>query len=144
MVSSVYDTAMIHVGCAIILNRNPQDKNQGKILIAQRKPGTHLGGYWEFPGGKCEDGETMQACLEREVNEELGIAIRPQKFLCSRQHAYPDRTVVLYFYLCEWVSGRPAKHDCQDFRWTAPTNLQQFRFPPADTEIIQQLMLMKF
>jgi 8-oxo-dGTP pyrophosphatase MutT (NUDIX family) len=72
-------TETLEVGCAII------HKN-GKLLIAQRHLGDSFGGYWEFPGGKREQGETIEACLTREAFEELGIRIHPEKLLCNKIH----------------------------------------------------------
>lgn len=126
----------LEVCCAII-------QRQGKILIAQRPPGTHLAGYWEFPGGKKEKKESIEESLEREVFEELGILIRPQKLFRIAEHTYPDRKVVLFFYFCDWVSGKPVRHACFDFRWVAPHALRQFRFPPADSGVIQELIAKK-
>jgi 8-oxo-dGTP diphosphatase len=123
----------IEVGCAII-------RKDGKILIAQRKPDVHLGGYWEFPGGKMEACESLEACLIREVDEELGIKIQPSKLIQKAEHPYPEKIIVLYFYLCDWVSGNPTKKDCEDFRWIEPHELRDFKFPPADAEMIEELI----
>lgn len=126
----------IEVGCAII-------EKEGKLLIAQRKPGAYFGGYWEFPGGKKEPSETMEQCLVREVKEELGIGIMPRAFLCRSHYRYPDRHVDLHFYLCDWAVGFPIKHDCYDFRWAAPPELRTYRFLPADIDLINELIRKK-
>lgn len=123
----------IEVCCAII-------ERKGEILIAQRKLEGHLGGYWEFPGGKQEESESIEECLVREVDEELGVLIRPYKFLTNVVHSYPSRQISLHFYLCAWVSGNPVKKDCLDFRWVRPEDLLSFLFPPADRDIIQDLI----
>ena len=120
------------MGCAIILK-------DGKILIAQRKPDDHLGGYWEFPGGKREPGETIEECLVREVREELGVEILPEKLLTVKDHIYPGKTLRLHFYFCKWSSGEAAKIDCHDFCWVRPADLRNFQFPPADLDIIEDL-----
>jgi 8-oxo-dGTP diphosphatase len=130
---------VMQVGCAIIV-AGPAFENQGKILIAQRKPGSFLAGYWEFPGGKCDEGESLEECLVREASEELGVRIRPSKFYCRVDHAYPHRTVSLHFYFCEWVSGRPSRRDCHDFAWAEPQELRRYRFVPADQDIINDLI----
>jgi mutator protein MutT len=80
----------IAVGCAII-------HKQGKLLIAQRHLKDSFGGYWEFPGGKREPHETIEACLEREALEELGIRIAPERLLCKRDHGTKDRGITLFF-----------------------------------------------
>ena len=128
---------MIEVGCAIIYK-------EGKILIAQRKPGGPMGGYWEFPGGKHEPGESLQDCLVREVREELGVVIQPERLIHHAVHTYPERTLKLYFVLCRFLSGRPLKLDCYDFRWIKPAELRNFRFPPADDEVIGDLIRNQF
>ena len=124
----------IEVGCAII-------RRGAKILIAQRKPGIHLGGYWEFPGGKCRNGESMEVCLEREVYEELGVRILPRKCLGRTKHTFPLKEVSLHFYLCDWIVGVPVRHDCLDFRWITPGELRKYRFPPGDDAVIRELIL---
>ncbi len=122
----------VDVGCAVIY------RNQ-ELIIAQRKPGDSYGGYWEFPGGKKNPDETIEACLIREAQEELGILIRPVLFLSNKVHSYPTKKINLFFYLCEYVSGTPACHDCHDFRWVELKDLQRFRFLPADIELIGEL-----
>ena len=123
---------IIDVGCAVI-------SRGGKILIAQRKPGEFLSGFWEFPGGKREKGETIEDCLAREVYEELWIRIRPRQWLGITEHAYPGRTFRLHFYACDWISGRPVKRDCLDFRWVFPFEMRRFCFPPGDERLIDEL-----
>ncbi len=125
---------VLEVGCAIIAKG-------GKLLIAQRKPGDHLGGYWEFPGGKRENCETIEACLIREVEEELGVSIRPRKLLREVTHRYPERELLLCFWICDWSAGEACAKDCQDFRWISPSELTAFKFPPADADIIRELIL---
>lgn len=122
----------IEVGCAII-------RRNGRILISRRRTGDHLGGLWEFPGGKRQDIETLETCLEREIQEELGIQIQTGPLLKRIDHSYPDRQVCLYFYECRWVSGTLQPHACQEFRWVLPSELPAFDFPPADTDILKLL-----
>src|SRR6185369_202540 len=74
----------------------------GRVLITQRRPGGHLGGLWEFPGGKRESGETFARCLRRELMEELGIEAEVGECLGSVTHRYPGKTVRLKFYRCAW------------------------------------------
>ena len=126
--------SIIEVGCAII-------RHQGKILIAQRKPHDTLGGYWEFPGGKKRLRETLEECLIREAEEELGVAIQPSKFLQRIVHAYSEKKLVLHFYLCDWKSGEPSARDCHAFAWIHPEAMREYQFPPADAGIIEELIL---
>jgi mutator protein MutT len=114
-------------------------EHRGRILIAQRPPGTFLAGFWEFPGGKRKDGETLEQCLVREVREELGVAIRPGRFVGRADHAYPDRDVVLYFVVCSWLYGRAAALECRAFCWAPVAELKRFNFLPADTDVINEL-----
>lgn len=130
-------TGPLQVGCAVI-------RKAGKILIAQRCPGDTLSGYWEFPGGKRHVNETMEKCLEREIMEELGIAIRPSLFLRKEIHEYPSRVLELYFYLCDWLHGQPQKLGCHDFRWVFPEELKKFPMIPADIGLINELIQKKY
>ena len=118
---------------AAILERN------GRILVTRRHPGTHLEGVWEFPGGKCEPGETLAQCLARELEEELGIAatIGPEVFTTS--HAYDDRVVELHFMACA-SDDEPKPLLGQEMQWVARAQLQALEFPPADAELIARLM----
>ena len=123
----------IEVGCAIIFKKD-------KLLIAQRREGDHLGGYWEFPGGKQRKDETIDACLIREVQEELGVQIKPFEYLREETHDYENRSIRLHFVLCRWVSGEPERIECQDFKWIDLKDIRQYPFPPADTEILNILI----
>ena len=131
---------VLEVGCAVIAGSPRDPETRGKILIAQRKPGDSLGGFWEFPGGRVEDGENLEDCLVREVWEELGVGIRPRRFLGLVNHSYPTQEVRLHFYLCDWRQGRPVRHDCLHFRWVLPDELHRYTFPRADRDMIQQLI----
>ena len=111
----------------------------GKLLITQRHARMHLGGLWEFPGGKREAGETFEACLGRELHEELGIAVWVGELLESLTHAYPEKTVRLNFYKCQWRDGEPQRLGCADFRWVKADELQEFQFPPADEKLLERL-----
>ena len=87
----------------------------GKLLITQRPPDAHLGGLWEFPGGKREPGETFEQCLVRELREELGIEVRVGERLESLTHAYPEKTVHLEFFRCHWIRNEPQALGCPAF-----------------------------
>jgi len=134
---------IVDVGCAIISASRQMDfsqKYRGKLLIAQRSPGSHLSGYWEFPGGKCFAKETLESCLKREVFEELGIEILPVCLLGSRKHRYPKRTVNLHFYFCKWISGNPVPKDCHRFEWVRPRDFHRYLFPEADASVVEELI----
>ena len=113
--------------------------HEGRYLIALRKPGVHLAGYWEFPGGKRETGESLEECLRRELYEELRIKIDlPVPYQIVR-HDYADKTVELHFFRCAIEQGRATPVDCAEIRWVFPEDLAQFKFPPADEVIIKAL-----
>ncbi len=112
---------------------------EGRYLIARRKADVHLAGFWEFPGGKREPGETFEECLERELFEELNIRIgAPVPFQIVR-HQYPEKTVELHFFRCGIESGQAAAVDCAEIRWVWPHELADFDFPPADRPVIEAL-----
>jgi 8-oxo-dGTP diphosphatase len=111
----------------------------GRYLIARRKPGVHLAGFWEFPGGKREAGETLEECLRRELFEELSICIDvPIPFQIIR-HQYAEKTVELHFFHCRIETGDATAIDCTEVRWVWPHELGDFTFPPADRPIIEAL-----
>ncbi len=122
------------VGCAII-------HKHGQILIAQRHLSDSFGGLWEFPGGKRESEETIEACLAREALEELGIQIHPERLLCNRVHGNPERKISLFFYFCRWVSGDPRAIDCKDFRWVSREDIRRYTLLPGDLEVVEDLVL---
>jgi mutator protein MutT len=112
---------------------------EGRYLIAKRKPGAHLGGLWEFPGGKREADETLEECLRRELYEELSIQVDiPIPFRIIR-HEYPEKTVELHFFHCAIERGQPRPVGCAELRWVLPRELSQYQFPPADRPIIDAL-----
>ncbi len=109
------------------------------FLVTRRQKGVHLEGYWEFPGGKCEPGETLDGCLARELREELAAAARVGAELFTTMHTYPERRVELHFLRCDLV-GEPAPQFGQEMRWVPRQQLATLTFPPADAELIVMLM----
>ncbi|MDB6129350.1 MAG: mutT [Verrucomicrobiales bacterium] len=112
----------------------------GRLLIAQRKEKAHLGGLWEFPGGKKEHGESLPDCLVREIHEELQIQIVVDSFYQQIDHRYPDKFVRLHFYLCRWQAGQGSAIGCQDFKWVGLKQLAGFTFPAADAALLSRLL----
>jgi len=125
---------IFEVGCAIV-------NKEGKLLIAQRHLKDSFGGFWEFPGGKREKDETMEQCLIREVYEELGIRIRPQKLLRRKDIENSGKKLSLFFYFCEWQNGDPRALDCKDFKWTTREDIRGYTFLPGDQEVLKELDL---
>ena len=113
-------------------------RRDGAFLVTRRPRGVHLEGYWEFPGGKCEPGESHAACLQREIEEELGVGVQVGRRILEVSHEYPDRRVELHFFACE-LEGEPLALLGQEMRWVFEDQLASLRFPPADAELIEML-----
>jgi 8-oxo-dGTP diphosphatase len=111
----------------------------GKLLITQRHTDAHLGGLWEFPGGKREPNETFEECLARELREELGIEVEVREVLESITHTYPEKTVLLRFFLCRWLRNEPRAIDCLDLKWVTAGELANYEFPAADARLLKML-----
>jgi 8-oxo-dGTP diphosphatase len=107
-------------------------------LVTRRLRGTHLEGLWEFPGGKCEAGETHTACLQREILEELGCGAEVREKLLTVAHDYGERVVELHFFTCVLI-GDPQALLGQEIRWVAGRDLRELAFPAADEALIQLL-----
>ena len=118
------------IGVAVISN------GQGQILIDRRRPEGAMGGLWEFPGGKIEKGETVEECIKREINEELGILIEVGKHLITIDHTYTHLRVTLTVHHCRHLTGFPQPLECDEIRWVSLNELDQFAFPQANIQII--------
>jgi 8-oxo-dGTP diphosphatase len=112
---------------------------EGLLLITQRPPGKHGALKWEFPGGKIEKDENPRKTLEREIREELGIEVETQEIVETVFHKYPDRSVLLLFYKCRFLSGEPAAIDCHSFCWVKLSQLNEFDFLEADLDFIHKI-----
>lgn len=121
------------IGVAVIWN------DQGKILIDKRRPGGLMGGLWEFPGGKVEPGETVEDCIKREIKEELGIDIVVGDRLIVVEHIYSQFGVTLTVHHCQHTGGEPQPLECEEIRWVAVDELDQYAFPQANFQIIDAL-----
>ena len=113
-------------------------ERDGAFLLTRRLDGTHLAGHWEFPGGKLHAGETLEACLAREIREELdaGIEIGPE--ILATVHEYPDRSIELRFFRCALTSDAKPMMG-QEMRWVALRDLPSVQLPPADDELVRLL-----
>ena len=108
-------------------------------MIAQRPLDKHLGGLWEFPGGKLEAEESYPDCLVRELQEELGVDVQVGSMIAAVEHQYPEKCVRIQFYRCTLRSGEPRPLECADLEWVTAEELSQFVFPPADAGLLNQL-----
>jgi len=115
------------------------ERGDGRYLICQRRAGGFLGGFWEFPGGKREPGESWQVCLRRELREELGVSVRALKPCGAMRYRYGARTVVFKVFRCVIARGRPQPKDAQRLRWVRADQLRRYRFPPANRRLIAAL-----
>lgn len=116
---------------------------EGRVLLTQRKSGSHLEGMWEFPGGKVEAGEDPKDALVRELREELGIETIVDDILDVTFHRYEEaqKAVLLLFYRAEIKLGSPAPTalDVAAFKWAAARDLIDSAFPPADVSILKKV-----
>jgi 8-oxo-dGTP diphosphatase len=113
-------------------------EREGRFLLSRRLEGTHLAGLWEFPGGKCEPVESHEACLSRELAEELGVDATIGDEIIASDHAYPERTVRLHFRRCA-IAGEPRPLLGQELRWVARDELTTVELPPADRVLVEVL-----
>jgi mutator protein MutT len=113
--------------------------HDGKLLITQRNADAHLGGLWEFPGGKREADETFEQCLVRELREELGIEVTVGEVLENLTHDYPEKSVHLKFFHCQLESGEPRALGCADWKWVGREELDRYEFPAADARLLKFL-----
>jgi mutator protein MutT len=123
---------MIIVAAAII-HRDQQ------ILLTKRPPNVHLPNLWEFPGGKVEPGESLEAALRRELREELDIDAMVHDEYFSITHHYPTKSVELHFFNCTIASGEPRAIEVAECRWVKASDLHAYEFPEADRELITRL-----
>jgi 8-oxo-dGTP diphosphatase len=127
--------ALKHLQIAVGIIRNPQKE----IFITQRTASSHMAGFWEFPGGKVEVGETPAQALIRELYEETGINALSPLPLSTVEHQFDDRIVTLYFFMVEEWEGEPFGREGQPMRWINQAELNADEFPPANASIIELL-----
>jgi len=128
-------TAPIHVVAGVLRDA------QGRILLTERPFGKHLAGLWEFPGGKCEEGEAPVDALARELREEIGITVESARPLIGVPHAYPDKEILLDVWKVTAWSGTVHPCEGQRFSWVEPDALDGVSMPPADRPVLTALRL---
>lgn len=128
------DATTMLVAAAVLVEEN-------RVLLSQRKAGTHLAGAWEFPGGKVRPGEDPKDALVRELDEELGIETSVGDIVEATFHRYPERSVLLLFYEVTRTprSADPRALDVAAFRWAEEGDLDEAAFPPADVAILRKV-----
>jgi 8-oxo-dGTP diphosphatase len=134
-ISPIRPMSMLEVVCGII--KNPS----GKILACRRGLERHLGGLWEFPGGKVDAGETAEAAVARELHEELGITVRVVKPLTATVE-WTDGAVSIRLrgFFCEIIEGEPHAHEHEEVRWCALSELQDLDWAEADVPLVEELL----
>ncbi|MDM8561405.1 Nudix family hydrolase [Candidatus Parabeggiatoa sp. HSG14] len=126
---------ILHVIAGVICN------SQGEILLARRPNHLHQGGLWEFPGGKCEAGESIEQALVRELQEEIDIIVQKARPLIRVIHAYPDKKVLLDVWQVEKWQGQPWGREGQSVQWCSTKNLKNHQFPAANYPVITAIQL---
>ena len=113
----------------------------GRVLLAQRPKGTAMAGLWEFPGGKLEPGETPEACIIRELHEELGIRVKAPCLapLTFASHAYEDFHLLMPLYVARRWEGQVKPLEGQTLQWVALEELRSYEMPPADEPLVAML-----
>jgi 8-oxo-dGTP diphosphatase len=111
-----------------------------RILLARRPEHAHMGGLWEFPGGKVENGEAPAVALERELAEELGVRARIGRPITFAVHEEPEMLILLLFYAAELADGPPRPLEGQEIAWVTPKELETLPTPPADAALVELLV----
>lgn len=114
-------------------------KRDDKHLITRRGPSSHLAGFWEFPGGKIEPGETPEESLMREIKEELDITISVGAFFMENNHIYPSKKIKLIAFFCEIAEGQITLKDHDSFEWVSREQFGNYQFAPADIPFVKAL-----
>lgn len=123
------------VCAAVVLQRQ-------RFLLCRRPPGSHLAGHWEFPGGKVHEGESLEACIARELHEELGLKVVAARFLTTIDHDYPEKRIALHFLRCRLVPRqRPVPTEGQEAGWFTRRELPALELAPADRRFVDWLQV---
>jgi 8-oxo-dGTP diphosphatase len=127
-------TTSIAVG--IILN-----SEKTRVFLTRRLAGSHLAGFWEFAGGKIEPRETPEQAVIRELKEEVGIVVTQLIPFSTIEHEYPEKRLILHFFLVTRFDGEPCSQEGQESTWTEISSLPNFNFPEANQSVIEGLLM---
>ncbi len=133
-------TVQVAVGVVLRQTAVHTAQQRYQVYLTQRSIAAHQGGKWEFPGGKCEPGETVLQALQRELKEEIGIVVNDADFLMDIRHDYGDKNVLLDVYTLTNFSGEPFGKEGQVGAWFELTELTNIDFPAANTAIVQRII----
>ncbi len=125
----------VHIVAGIIFNAN-----KSEIFITKRPDDKHKGGYWEFPGGKVEDGESIEAAMSRELHEEIGITVTQQSTYDHFEFDYTDKSLTFDFIVVSAFEGEAYGKEGQQGEWVAIEELRQYTFPEANTPIVERVV----
>ncbi len=114
-------------------------RREGRYLLARRMKDDAIGRVWEFPGGRVEEGESLETALVRELQEELGVTAEVGEMQLECEHDYPDLRVRLHFFDCVLSEGEPTGREGQELKWVAPADLSRMELPEADRDMVQLL-----
>ncbi len=123
-----------HIAAGIILSSDAQH-----VFITHRATSSHCGGFWEFAGGKIEQGETEEQAVKRELNEEVGISVLACEPFITVTHEYPSKTLTLHFFLITAFEGEPYGREQQEGKWVSLSELVEFEFPEANSPVLEKL-----
>lgn len=126
------------IGVGIVVEPGPDGV---RLLITRRLSGDAvvLGGFWEFPGGKVERGETVERAIERELREEVGLDVRTVRPLTPIDHTYPHGAIRLHAMVCRRIGGQPVPLQVAELRWVSPAELAGYDFPPANRPLLAEV-----
>ena len=114
-------------------------ERDGRFLLARRAPGQSLAGHWEFPGGKLEQDETPEQCLERELKEELDLEAKTTSFFCETDYRYDKGEIKLVAYRAEVIGGQISLSVHDQIVWLCPEEMNSVNLAPADVSIVEAL-----
>ncbi len=125
----------VHIVAGIIFN---QDKSQ--VFITKRPDNLHKGGFWEFPGGKVETGESIEQAMARELEEEIGIEVTEQQLFEHLEHDYPDKSLKFDFFIVSEFNNEPYGKEGQEGLWVTVADLDNYQFPEANVPILERVI----